>query len=263
MRSALTVVALSLSAQMACALPEFIPLQERAQGHSLVGAAQFNESVYSNPAAAAFTPVYSVEGSMMQGTLAASIVDTKTSYIGGTIGYVREDDPVTGPMQSIRLGVSRKINDVLAFGVMGKTIWTNTARLNDADVGILARLSPVELGFVTRNITGGNLDVANQQREVAYGGRIGFKDSFFISASATALAGQALSPYEYGLGTEFISPYYFSVKGGYRVETVSHLTHWSAGASFISPRISAHYAVEFADNSGTIAAHQVGLSLLF
>lgn len=251
-------------ARMACALPEFIPIQERAQGHSLVGAAQFNESTYSNPAAASFVQVYSVEGSMMQGGLAASIVDTKTSYIGGTLGYYRQDETApSGPLQSLRVGFSRKITDAIAIGTMGKTIWNNNARLNDADIGMLARFLPIEIGIVTRNVLGGNVAVADQRREIAYGARLGFKDALFFSASTTAIADQPTSPYEYGFGAEFISLYYFSIKGGYRVERIAQQSHWSAGISLLSPRLLAHYAVEFANTPEGTSTHQVALSMLF
>ncbi|NDG27879.1 MAG: DUF115 domain-containing protein, partial [Proteobacteria bacterium] len=41
---------------------DFVPLRERAQGHSLTGAIQTNDSIYSNPAAGIFATTYSVEG---------------------------------------------------------------------------------------------------------------------------------------------------------------------------------------------------------
>lgn len=246
------------------ALPEYIPIQERAQGHSLVGSVQFNDSLYSNPAATAFVPVYSVEGSLAQGTLAASVVDTKTSYIGGSLGYLRrEGTPTADKLEAARLGFCRKITEGLAFGLMGKTLWNSSLRMNDVDVGILTRAAPFELGLVARNTLGGNLQMEKQQREYAVGARVGLKEALYFSASTASTNDEPFAPYEYGVGAEFVSPYYFSVKGGYRWERKSGERHWSAGVSLLSPRLLAHYAVEFANSPTGNSQHQVAVSLLF
>ena len=248
----------------AFALPEFIPPQERAQGHSLAGAVQFNDSLYSNPAASAFTQVYSVEGSLAKNVLAASVIDTKTSYVGGSLGYLRREDSETGEkLEALRLGVCRKINDALAIGVMGKTLWNSTQRMNDSDVGILAKLTPIELGFVARNLLGGARDLENQQREYALGARLGFKDTLYFSASTQATDRTVFAPYEYGIGAEFVSPYFFSIKGGHRWKMDTGERLWSTGVSLLSPRLLAHYSVEFSPIAGGTSNHQVAVSLLF
>lgn len=258
------IVALWTLARVVIAAPEYVPIQERAQGHSLIGAVQFNDSLYSNPAASGFTQIYSVEGSMMQGALAASVVDTKTSYIGGSLGYIRKEaTTTTEELQALRLGFCRKISEMISVGVMGKSLWNSSGRMNDGDAGILMRVLPFEFGMVSRNILGGSTFLENQRREIGIGIRLNLKDALYFSASSLAVATQPASPYEYGFGAEFVSPYFFSVKGGYRIERETGETHWSAGASLLSPRISAHYAVEFANAPNTNSAHQVAVSLLF
>src|SRR5688572_26841971 len=95
-----------LSAGSALAAPEFVPLQGKAQGHSLTGASQLNDSLYTNPAASAFTQVYAIDGTFqMPRTFAVSILDTKTSGMGGALGYLRKT-PIEGgePLQGVRLG---------------------------------------------------------------------------------------------------------------------------------------------------------------
>jgi hypothetical protein len=246
-------------------LPEYIPIQERAQGHALSGAVLFNDSVYSNPASFAFTQVYSVEGSMlMPGGFAASIVDTKTSVAGGALGYFRK--PGAEPdlvVQGLRVGLAGRVSSTLAVGAIGKTIWRGGERFYDADSGVLANFSFLQVGAVARNVGGGNLALEHQEREFGVGARLNYKDSLYFSSSAQSRGQTMLSPYEYGFGAEFVSPYYFSIKGGYRFETELKQGHWSAGASFLSPRLLFHYAVEFASSVLDTNEHQIALSLLF
>ena len=70
----------------------FVPTQSMALGQSLSGATLLNDSIYVNPASSAFTSVYSVDGSYLFGPRAfgVSILDTKTSSIGGELGYYHE-----------------------------------------------------------------------------------------------------------------------------------------------------------------------------
>lgn len=265
MRSCYVVLLWILVTPAVFCAPEFVPTQERAQGHSLTGSVQFNDSLYSNPAASAFVQVYSIEGSLAQGALAASVVDTKTSYVGGALGYLRlQETPSRDKLESLRLGFCRKITDVFAVGVLGKTIWNASQRLNDIDAGLLAKFSVLEVGVVARNTLGGKIEfMVDQQREYSAGGRLNFKDTLYFSASTTSTHQQLLAPYEYGVGAEFISPYFFSIKGGYRWERISGESHWSAGLSLLSPRFIAHYAVEFANDASKDSEHQVAVSLLF
>jgi hypothetical protein len=63
---------------------EYIPIQERSQGQSLTGSSLLNDSIFSNPASSSFTYVYSMEANYaLPRSFAASILDTKTSFMGG------------------------------------------------------------------------------------------------------------------------------------------------------------------------------------
>ena len=249
--------------------PDFVPIQEKAQGRSLVGSNILNDSLYSNPAGSVFTQAYAVEASMqMGGTFAASIVDTKTSAVGGSIGVFRT--PVGGGIddysQGIRLGVMHRLSDALGVGVTGKMLWgprqadgQRTSRF-DGDLGFLANFERVQFGGMFRNVLGGDGRLA-QDREVGLGGRINYDNTVFFSA-ATYMRTSDWNPYQIGFGAEYISPYYFSVKGGYYFRPRENFSAWSAGASILSPKFSLHYAVEFPNVVGRSPEHSLAIAVL-
>lgn len=249
---------------------DFVPLKERAQGHSLTGALQGNESVYSNPAGTLFTETYMVDGTFaFPKSFSASIVDTRTNSIGGGIGYFKEQGSEPSLMrQGVRVTLGTKLNQNLAVGLAGKAIWANRpgneTSFKDADAGLLWNGDIASLGMVLRNLGGGNADFG-QQREISVGGRIGYSQTFYISGSAHSKFGKP-KPYEYGFGVEYISPWHFSMMGGYRFQvggSALNPSYWSTGISFLSPRLSAHYAVEFPQLNNEEASHLLGLTMAF
>ncbi len=115
-------------------------------------------------------------------------------------------------------------------------------------------------GFATRNVFGGNVAL-NQPREWTVGGRLSYNNSlYFSTASYSTLA--ALKPYQVGFGAEYVTPYYFVLKAGYRFQPSGPLSAWSGGLSFNAPKIGFHYVVEFPNTAGLSPEHLLGVTLL-
>lgn len=244
---------------------EVVPLQERAQGQSLVGSHQLNDSLYSNPAASAFTSTYSIEGSYLgPRTFAVSVLDTKTSTIGGGLGYFRAGSQVSDDVsQGLKLALATRLTESIAFGLGGKLVWGkgpagDSRTLKDLDAGLLFDLSVVQLGASLRNVFGGDFAVLGQDREVAVGGRINYEQVLFLSVATQAKAND-FNPYQVGVGVEYVSPYSFSVKAGYRIQPRASLSFWSAGASVSSTKFGIHYAIEFPAQGNTTPLHALSL----
>lgn len=249
---------------------DFVPLKEKAQAHSLTGAIQGNESVYSNPAASAFSDSYTLEGTFaFPKSFSASILDTRTSSIGGGIGYFREQDSLTqDSSHGVRLTLSSKASEKVAIAVAGKAIWSKEgakeSSFKDVDAGVLWNLGFATAGVVMRNMTGGS-EEPNKDREVSIGGRIGYSTAIYLSGSAHSKLNR-LSPYEYGFGVEYISPWHFSLMGGYRFQRNTdskNPSYWSTGISFLSPRLSLHYGVEFPQQLQENTSHLLGMTMIF
>lgn len=266
---------LSLSLFVSCvsmpmfARPEFSSIQERAQGYSLTAATMQNDSLYANPAASAFTNVYTVEGVFSAPrSFGVSILDTKTSPIGGSLGYFRE--PSLGSskaLQGIKFGLMGRLSETVGIGLSGKSVWGpdnsgNQYRMNDGDLGALFNLSPLLLGASVRNVLGGKSAVGFG-REVSVGARLSYEDLVHFSVSAESAWGR-WSPEQYGFGLEYVSPYYFSLKGGFRIRPGENRSYWSGGASLLSPKILLHYAVEFPQNQPSESIqHSVAAAMQF
>ena len=259
-------VLIAITSTAALAAPEYVPIQEKAQGRSLTGAHLLNDSIYSNPAASAFTQVYAVEANyLLPKTFGVSILDTRTSDIGGGIGYFRIQKEGKEMLQGGKVVLMHKVSEVLGFGAAGKMLFGPASlgargKLTDFDAGMLVNLNMLQLGTTVRNVLGGEA-MLDQNREVATGARIGYDNALFFSA--TAVSQKQLKPYQYGFGAEYVSPYYFSVKGGYYFQPGGPQSAWTAGASIISPKLSVHYAVEFPSQPGAKMDHQLGVTMLF
>lgn len=258
----------TLLASRAMAAPEFVPLQGTAQGQSLTGASQLNDSLYTNPAASAFTQVYAIDGIFhMPKSFAVSILDTQTSGVGGALGYFRK---TVGDhkelLQGVKFLMGGKVSDYIGFGASGKALWGPNLRgeytkMNDLDVGILGAFSFLQLGLTLRNTLGGN-ESMDMPREWSIGARVGWEDTLYFSVS-TSSRWDRFRPYQYGAGAEYVSPYFFSIKGGYRLQPDQKISYWSGGASFLSPKFSLHYAAEFPQAPNAKVEHLVGTTLLF
>jgi hypothetical protein len=246
---------------------EFVPIQERAQGQALAGASQLNDSLYSNPAGAAFTQVYTVDGTYsLPKSFGVSILDTKSSGIGAGLGYFRiNQGEGIEPLQGAKLAVMGKMTEAIGLGFSGKLLWGsdthgNHQNLKDLDAGVLVKLQPVHLGLTFRNLFGGNAPL-DQKPEWAFGGSLGVMGSLFLNAAVLGEM-KSLKPYQYGFGMEYVSQYYFSLKGGYRIQPDRDRSYWSGGISFLAPKISFHYSVEFPNAPGEKAEHLVGTTVL-
>lgn len=262
-----TLVSFLAVVEVLVAAPEIVPIQEKAQGQSLVGSNLLNDSLYSNPAGSSFTNAYAVEGTMvMPKSFLASVIDTKSSAIGGGLGYFRNfDNNATDPLQGVKLSVFGKVSEFIGVGVAGKALWGSDSvgkvSHKDADLGLLGQYEFATFGLVVRNVLGGEARLG-QEQELGLGARIGYEEILFFSAAVQA-KWEGFSPYQYGMGFEFISPYYFGIKGGYRIQPDADLSFWSAGLSLTAPKISVTYAVEFPSSDNLSAEHLLSTTLLF
>lgn len=255
------------SSPLAHALSEYIPIQERAQGQALAGAQQLNDSLYSNPAASSFAEVYSVEATYTSTkAFEASVLDTRTSGIGGAFGYFRmKTNEEAEALQGLRLALSTRISEGVSIGVSGKSIWgmgQNGVRSSykDLDSGMLFSMQPVLLGFTVKNLFGGD-EGFEQNREWTVGAQVNYQKSLFLSAAAVSKF-REFKPFQYSVGAEYVSGYYFGLKGGFRFQPENNTQWWSAGASILSPRLSLHYAVEFPNQEGQSMEHTLSLLML-
>lgn len=257
-------------ANSAWAASEFVPIQERAQGQSLAGGSLLNDSLYSNPAASAFVQVYSIEGTYLPPRdFAVSVLDSQTSQITGAFGYFRQKkDENSAAFQGLKLALAGKISEMFAIGLAGKSLWGPDfttgadASVKDMDLGLLANVGVFQIGLTTRNLLGGN-EAFDLQREVVLGGRFGYEKMFFLSTALTTRTASVMSPYQLGVGAEYVSPYFFGLRAGYRQRFDTGETFWSAGASFLAPKLLVHYAVQFATETSDTMEHTVAAALLF
>jgi len=247
---------------------EFIPLQQRAQGRSLTGAALMNDSLFSNPAASAFTRVYSVDGTFLSPKhFSVSVLDTKTAALGGALGYYRLSRPgIEAPLQGARLGVSTRVSENFGIGFTGKMAWGpdlagTAARYTDFDWGLTGQFGFIAFGVSMANTLGGSAPMG-EKREYAVGARVNWEETVYFSASMDGEV-ENLRPVQYGVGAEYVSPYYFSIKGGWRIRPLENLSYWSTGVSILSPKLSLHYALEIPNRPGASLEHSVGTTFLF
>lgn len=258
--AALAVFLGSVSAAHAAA--EFVPIQERAQGHSLTGATLLNDSIHSNPAASTFTQVYSMEASyMLPKTFAVSILDTRTSEIGGGLGYFREQARDGTVFQGLKLSLGHRLNEIIGIGATAKASWLpSKQRVLDGDVGVLANFQAVQLGATLRN-AGATAESQGLQRVAALGARLNYDQTLFLSGTVQQRL-KDMRAYQYGLGVEYVSPYFFAIKGGYYTQPQTKLSAWTAGFSLLSPKMSLHYAIEFPNRKTTDMLHQLAVAIL-
>jgi hypothetical protein len=257
---------------------DFVPIQERAQGQALAGSTQLNDSLYSNPAASSFLNVYSIDGTLaMPKSFAVSVLDTSTSNLGGAIGYFKRsvssdyfDSGVDAgnliSIQGAKLALMGRLSRTVGIGVSGKSIWgPNTQgksdHLQDADLGVIYNGAFYQFGGAVRNVFGGKATM-DFHREFSIGGRVTYDQLLSLSA-ATESKFSSPSPYQYGVGVEYVSPFYFALRGGYRTLVTDKQNFWSFGASFTSPKLSIHYAMEIPSQSNAQIEHTLGTTLLF
>ena len=72
-----------------------------------------------------------------------------------------------------------------------------------------------------------------------------------------------MRPLQYGFGAEYLSPYMFAIKGGFRTRPVDQKSYWGAGFSVVSQRVSLHYGMEIENRGGSSIEHSVGTTVLF
>lgn len=263
----LSYIIMSGLVSTAMAAPEYIPIQERAQAQSLAGGILTNDSLYANPAAGAFTRVYSVAGSLgLPRTFDVSVLDTKNGQVGGAMGYFQNNssgDQVTS--RGAKLSFMSAISDKLAVGVAGKWIWVpqgeNVDSLShkDVDVGGLFRFDQVSFGLVGYNVLGGDSAVG-LERELGLAGQIKIAQAAIVSVAVKG-KWEDFSPYQYGLGAEYLTSAKFSLKGGYRIVTDAS-DFWSLGLSYAAPKFTVHYAVEFPTGENERTEHVFGIAMM-
>ena len=172
------------------------------------------------------------------------------------------------------------MSDSVALGVTGKMIWgpTNllgpegqviadrfnqdvTDRFNNVDVGVFYNIGALQMGAVTHNCISESVSM-NQFREFSVGGRLNWQQAMFFSFAGQGKISDG-EPEQYSLGAEYVSPHFFSLQGGFRILPYKAQSFWSAGASFNSPRMALHYAVEFPNQTVSQMEHTFGATLLF
>ncbi len=260
-----------LASSVSYARPEFISIQELTQGESLTGANLLNDSIYVNPAAGAFTQVYSVEGTYLyKNSFEASIIDSKSGGLIGEVGYF---NTLGGPaeltsntfVQGGKVGVTTRLSNHFSLGLDGKYLWRGTSAtgkqtLVDGDVGFLGNFSWISFGAVVRNLLSSQTHF-NQFREWSLGAQINYHHLVYLSAASFSTWNN-LAPYQYGFGFEYYSPYYFSIKTGYRMEPNADLHYWSAGLAFVAPRFNLTYGILVPLQNGDVIQNMVSLAFL-
>ena len=268
MKKSLLLGVLILAQTAQAGSTEFVPLQERAQGRSLAGSTLLNDSLFANPAAAALTQVYAIDATALSTKdFAISILDTKTSSLGGGIAYYRMSRAGTDKaIQGAKLGVTSRLGQNFGVGLVGKMLWgpdldgTNT-RNTDLDFGVTSQFDFLQFGLSIHNLLGGHLPMG-EVREYSLGGRIGWEQTLFFSAAVSGTV-SGLDPQELGFGAEYVSPYQFALKGGFRTRPAESASYWSTGVSILSPKLSLHYALEIPNQGTGGLEHTFGTTVLF
>jgi len=249
------------------AAAEIATAQARATGDSLTGALQLNESLYSNPASSAFARTYSVEGSYYgSSTFSASVLDTRTSKVGGSIGYFRKEVPFSeDSFQGAKLGLVGKMSPRIGVGIVGKILWGPTgpkseSNLKDADGGVLVNLGSLKLGGLVRNLFGGD-ESLGANREWGIGGQFGFKKVLFLSAASLS-DWKDPGPYQFGVGVEYVYQQKYAFKAGYRLLTKAGDSFWGLGASILGPKMMVHYSMEIPNDAGYETEHVLSLVMM-
>lgn len=233
-----------------------VPIHELALGQSMVGGHLLNDSIFTNPASAVFTNVYSVDGTYYGGGgFSTSVLDTKTSTIGGGAGFYRLNGNTPGKYnQGFRLAMMGKITPNIGWGLAGKILWgENTAglekNLKDVDLGVLFDYSFVQFGATVRNVFGGDPNYLGQDRAFGLGARINYDQVLFLSVASFSRFETAV-PYQLSVGAEYVSPYYFSLRSGFRALLDEQRSFWSAGLGVASGKFGIHYALEMPNQPG-------------
>jgi len=246
----------------------YVPLQEQAQGQSLTGANLLNDSLFSNPASSAFTNVYTVDATFTgPKNFSASILDTRTSPISGAMGYSRQPTLFENQLvQSAQGAMSTKVLPYLAFGLGGHILWAPDAlgkpgRHTDLDFGALLNFDAIQIGMSVRSLMGGDTGLGDP-RQTSIGARINYQQTMFFSATVQS-EHNSMKPDQYGFGAEYISPYRFSLKGGYRIRPSENRSYWSAGFGILSPKVALNYAVVFPRINDEAVQHLVGATVMF
>jgi hypothetical protein len=186
--------------------------------------------------------------------------------IGGALAYFRLPREGTDkPIHGAKASLTAKISEHIGVGISGKGIWGpnlsgELGQMYDGDTGIIALWEPLQLGLMAKNVLGGN-PAMGEGREFSLGGRIHYQGILFLNVSATSES-QRIEPVQYAVGVEYLSPYLFSLKGGYRFRPYEGKSYWGCGASINSPRLSIHYAVEIPAFEGVSPTHGIGLTVL-
>ncbi|MEZ4749643.1 MAG: hypothetical protein R3B54_03155 [Bdellovibrionota bacterium] len=267
MKRALFVVFALLLSSSGFAGTTIVPIHELALGQSMVGGHLINDSVFSNPASAVFTNVYSIDGTYFgTGGFSTSVLDTKTSSVGGGAGFYRMASSVPGKFnQGLRLALMSKITPNIGWGLAGKILWGENVpgqekNVKDLDLGILFDYSVVQFGATVRNIFGGDPTYLEQDRELGIGARINYEQVLFLSVAAYSKF-EKFVPYQLSVGAEYVSPYYFSIRGGFRARPEEQKSFWSAGIGVSSGKFGIHYAVEL-PNQPASTQHLLNLDVM-
>ncbi|MBP7844489.1 MAG: hypothetical protein KA116_06710 [Proteobacteria bacterium] len=262
-----------------------------AKGSASVATPASYDNLILNPAAAAIPKQYNVGvGYLSTGkTMLASIVDTKSSQLGGGVYYLRRDskksaiqDEAAGDFQRVesRVGLSlfAKVSEEVSFGGGAKYVNINTyqnpslqnATVWNGDLGFYYQAAPsTRLGIGVTNF----LDDENDYlpTSVQLGADYLLNESIIFSAllmryekldSASKFRRPSDSLFVYAIGAEYLYKS-LSLKAGYRENSPWSQKLLSAGMGYSADKFSADYAATFVTQGSGETKHDFSLGLLF
>jgi len=256
--------------------------QATARGGATAASILGHDALFQNPATGAFQNKYAINFAYL-GTgdaLAASIVDTKSGPMGGGVYYLKRDfrqAPVEGsPVGSYARSEERagfsffgKFNPSIGFGANVKYGYrrsytdgvANVSAWN-FDLGGRFILSPdIAIGIVGQNMM---TDLTGLNPKTVLGG-LEFRavPALMLSAQLGRILGDAIpsSGPSYGAGAEYILPYNFLARLGYRDTGILQQRFVTAGFGYESASFGVNYSFQQAVGSSTKAQiHSVGVS---
>jgi hypothetical protein len=280
------LLALILPFLMAQNLGLAIPLlSSSAMGRAGAGVGAENvHSIYNtNPASMMFEKYYSVgAGYTSDGnTLQASVVDTKTSGVGGALSYFhqleanRYEDKLW-KINGIHLALAGNLVEAFSVGVLGKYYWFKAAsplvrdtQMLDFDLGVQYRLGPFfAAGATLRNVMLKTQKEAFPNPDLALGISVSPVSAINILADAGTWlkeGNQVKGKWMLMGALEGKLSDTFALRGGYRyVLGMASLQGATAGLSVLFEKVRLSYGALFFLSSVPLDhRHSVDITLVF
>ena len=251
-----------------------------ARGGATAASNTIHDSVFQNPAGAAFTKQYAITvGYQGAGdALAASIVDTKSGPVGGGVYYTKRDFRTRRPpsenfgdmrRSEERAGLSLfgRASEAFGIGISAKYAYRRSidatygnAKNWNGDVGARYIVSPqLTIGAVGQNMLTDESGL--NPRNIILGVESPLSPGLLISAQVSRLIVENLSQdLSWAVGGEFAVGGGFTVRAGYDEKRPWRERYAGAGLGYETKDFALDYSARIPVTGGGAAVHTLTLS---